>query len=235
MIELYRDAMKVKSLELKVKSYPPSEIITPPTPSYLKRGCRRQGRYFKGGMGGFTLIELVMTMVLIGIIAYIVATALTTGIKAYFTTDFRKEALDQSRIAMERMTREIRNVRSLGKDTDIPPDGYINADITTATATSFCFTDVNGTTISFELSGTNILRGEGSCPPVSTNTLAANVTALNFQYILADSTVTQAPAAAELADIRRIQIGWSGTPGISVAINNETVSLSSEVYLRNLQ
>lgn len=54
---------------------------------------------------GFTLIELVITMTLIGIIAYIVATALTTGIKAYFTTDFRKEALDQSRIAMERMTR----------------------------------------------------------------------------------------------------------------------------------
>ena len=49
--------------------------------------------------------ELVITMTLIGIIAYIVANAPTTGItKAYLRqTSARKR--DQSRIAMERMTR----------------------------------------------------------------------------------------------------------------------------------
>jgi prepilin-type N-terminal cleavage/methylation domain-containing protein len=168
---------------------------------------------------GFTIIELVITMVLIGIVAFIVADAMSTGFKAYFTTDFRKEALDQARIATERMTREIRNVRSLGRDND--SDGNIDADIATATATSFCFTDVNGTTISFALSGTNILRGEGNCPPDSTNTLSENITSLSFSYIYASGTFATA--------IRRVQITLTST------ISNESVTLQSEVYLRNLQ
>ena len=220
------------------QKHPHYEIITPPTPSYLKRGCRRQGRYFKGRMEGFTLIELILTMVLIGIIAYIVAIALSTGIKAYFMTDFRKEALDQARIAMERMTKEIRNVSSLGRSID--GDGFTDAEIGTANGTQFCFNDVNGQTISFRYDGANYIYREewtpanlAACPSAGGNILAASVAALNFRYILADGSTTLTPA--DPTDVRRIQIGWSGTPGISVTVGNETVSLSSEVYLRNLQ
>jgi len=182
-----------------------------------KRGCRRQGRYFKGKMGGFTLIELVMTMVLIGIIAYIVATALTTGIKAYFMTDFRKEALDQSRIAMERMTREIRNVRSSS-------DIWASSD-----ATRFCFTNTDGTTVSFRYPGNTVVREEGlanlaACPGAAGNTLATSITPFLFQYI--DNT--GAVGAFSAATTKRIRITITATK------NTESVTLQSEVWPRNL-
>lgn len=160
---------------------------------------------------GFTLIELVITMVLIGIIAYIVATALSTGITAYFTTDFRKEALDQARIAMERITREIRNVRS-------------SADITTADATTFTFTDVSGTPISFALSGGNIDRTS-----VTTNTLATGISSASiFTYLLSTGATTQSPIPAEIPLIKRIKIDITATK------NTESVTLQSEVWPRNL-
>ena len=60
---------------------------------------------FKSRRNGITLIELVIGMVLMGIVALVVANALSTGVKGNLVTDNRKEGLDQARVAMERMTR----------------------------------------------------------------------------------------------------------------------------------
>ena len=194
---------------------------------------------------GVTLIELVITMVLMGIVAVVVANALSTGIQGNLVTDNRKEALDQARVAMERMRREIRNVMSLERSID--GDGFKDAEIGTANGTQFCFRATNDITdgnpandtiiISFRFSGNGIIREDGlanlaACPGAGGNILATNVTALNFRYILADGSITSTPA--DPTDIRRVQIGWAGTPGISVTVGNETVSLSSEVWPRNL-
>ncbi len=162
---------------------------------------------------GFTLVELVMTMVLIGIVAFIVADAMLTGIRAFFVTDYRKEALDNGRIAVERMTREMRNVRSL-------------SDIETANASQFCFINVNGVRISFRYANPNIIREEGgaACPGVAGNTLATNIDAFTFSYIQADGTPDPAPPAKT----RMIGINLTST------ISGESVQLQSEVYLRNL-
>jgi prepilin-type N-terminal cleavage/methylation domain-containing protein len=165
---------------------------------------------------GFTIIELVITMVLIGIVAYIAADAMSTGFKAFFVTDNRKEALDQARIAMERMTREIRNIRG-------------SSDISTANATTLTFTDISGTTITFTLNAGNINRTSGTtntlATGISNSTLASGI----FSYTLTDgTTVTQTPTAAERLLIKRIKIDFKAT------YNNENVALQSEVWPRNL-
>lgn len=162
---------------------------------------------------GFTLVELVMTMVLIGIVAYVVATALTTGIKAYFMTDFRKEALDQSRIAMERMTREIRNVRSSS-------DIWVGVN-----ASEFCFVNTEGTSIDFRYTANTILREEpATCSGAAGNTLATSITSLLFEYV--DNT--GAVGAFSAANTKRIRITLTATK------NNESVTLQSEVWPRSL-
>lgn len=171
---------------------------------------------------GFTLIELVITMVLIGIVAYVVASSLSTGIKAFFVTDNRKEALDQARIAMERMTREMRNLRS-SSDVGIGSSG-----------TQFCFTNIDGTTVSFRypgLSANTIARQDGlaniaACPgAVGGNTLSNNITTLTLSYIRLDGTVDTAFSAANTKRIRII---------ITSTVYGESVTLQSEVWPRNL-
>jgi prepilin-type N-terminal cleavage/methylation domain-containing protein len=170
---------------------------------------------------GFTLIELVITMVLIGIVAFIVGKALSEGAKAYFQTDSRKAALDEGRVALERMTRETRNVRSRGKDADA--DGYIDADIWTANATQFCFINTDGARISFRYAGGEITReeGGGACPGAGGDKLASNVNSFNFSYTY--------EGGSNITAIRRIKID------ISTQVDTETIPLSSEVYLRNMK
>lgn len=56
---------------------------------------------------GFTLIELILTIVLIGIISGVTAKILMTGIDTYSFVTNRKDASQHARVAMERMVDEM--------------------------------------------------------------------------------------------------------------------------------
>jgi prepilin-type N-terminal cleavage/methylation domain-containing protein len=213
--------MKVKSLKLKTQSrpHPPYELITPPTPSYLKRGWRRQGRYFKGRMGGVTLIELVITMVLMGIVAVIVANVLSTGVKGSLITDYRKEALDQARVAMDRMAKELRNLQN-------------SASVTTSSDTQLCFTMLDGTNnnvvVNYSYSNPDIKREAPSalCTAGNGQTLATKIAAtFSFAYIQANGTADSTFSSVTTERIRII---------IPSTVSGETVTLETEVWPRNL-
>ena len=172
---------------------------------------------------GITLIELVIGMVLIGIVALVVANALSTGITGFFVVDYRKEALDQARIAMDRMAKEIRNVKSSSA-----------TDLSVANATTFTFLDTSGTSISFALNTVtgNIERTSGG----PANTLATGISTIGdatfpsgiFSYVLSTGTETQTPSAAEMLTIKRIKMGFKATAG------SENITLQTEVWPRNL-
>lgn len=152
-------------------------------------------------------------MVLMGIVALVVANALSTGIKGNLTTDNRKEALDQARVAMERMTREIRNLRSNSA-----------ADLSVANATTFTFVDTSGASISFALSGGIINRNADTLATgISIGTFSSGI----FKYVLTDGTEIE-DATGSLTLIKRIKIDFKATASI------ESVSLQSEVWPRNL-
>ena len=70
---------------------------------------------FRAGRGfgsrhnrGFSLIEMVIAIVILGIIAGIAATLLAAGIKGYVAGEQAIAAGPKARIAMERMVRELR-------------------------------------------------------------------------------------------------------------------------------
>ncbi|MDP2279420.1 MAG: type II secretion system protein [Nitrospirota bacterium] len=184
---------------------------------------------FKSRRDGITLIEMVLGMVLMGIVALVVANALSTGITGFFVVDNRKEALDQARIAMDRMAKEIRNLKS---STDVGAD---------SSASQFCFKAINNlsdndttnddTIISYRYSVNTIIRQDGlavlgNCPGVAGNTLATNIAAtFSFAYIQANGTVDSTFSSVTTERIRII---------IPSTVSGETVELQTEVWPRNL-
>lgn len=64
---------------------------------------------------GFTLIELILVIVLIGIISASTAMLMLQGTKSYADLVNRKESLHNARLAMERISREVRMAASVGR------------------------------------------------------------------------------------------------------------------------
>lgn len=57
---------------------------------------------------GFTLVELVMVIVLLGIISAVLAPVITSNVTAFSDTRSRNDLIARGRIALERLSREIR-------------------------------------------------------------------------------------------------------------------------------
>jgi prepilin-type N-terminal cleavage/methylation domain-containing protein len=115
---------------------------------------------------GFTLVELVITIAILAMVAAGCATLVAKGMDAFFAGRDALDAEWQGRIALERMTREIRNIRS-------------DADISTATSNTISFIDNAGNQISYYTSGSQLLR---QSPFAGTAQVLADGIVLTFAY-----------------------------------------------------
>jgi prepilin-type N-terminal cleavage/methylation domain-containing protein len=153
---------------------------------------------------GFTLIEMVITIVLIAIISSIAAMIILQGVKTYSLEDSRSNAHYQARLAMERMAREIRQIRSES-----------TTDIQTMTAADLKFTNVAGATVEFTWATPNL--------NLSANRLASGITAFTFKYYLVDGT-TQ---TADRTQVWFVEINMTAQQG------TETLQMNSRVHPMN--
>lgn len=151
---------------------------------------------------GFTLIELIIVILLMGIIMAVASKMLSQGLTGYLTSKNLIEAEWQGQIGLERMARDIHLIRSLG-------------DISTASASQLIYTDTSGTSITFQLSGTTLMR--------NSQVLADGVQSLIFSYFNKNGAST-----STLSDIRYITIS------LNVTQNNTNITLTTSIYPRNL-
>lgn len=151
---------------------------------------------------GFTLIELVMVIVISSIIAVMASKGLLVAAQAYLGSRDAINANWQGEIALERMARDIRAVRS-------------SSDISTASSSQFTFTDITGTSITFNLSGSSLMR--------NSQILADGVNSVTFSYF--DST---GASTATLANIRYVTIS------LNITLNNANYTMATTIYPRNL-
>lgn len=158
---------------------------------------------------GFTLVEIIITIVIVAIIAGIAAMIIAQGVRAYSTEQSRSDVHYQARLAVERMAREIRLIRS-----------QTAADITTMNPATIRYTDINGNQMGFRLNGNNIERTQDNA--VTWQILAGSASALTFTYLQQDG-VTGA-AATNL---------WYVTIDVTDAQGAETLEIRTRVHPMN--
>lgn len=89
---------------------------------------------------GATLIELVLSIVIIGVIAYVVTDAFVYSSRSILTGNSARDATQSGRLAIDRMVREIRNVRD-------------NQCVDVAAGSSFKFVDAGNNAVAFTWAG----------------------------------------------------------------------------------
>jgi len=171
---------------------------------------------------GFTLIEAILVIVILGILAVIIGVPLMQGAKGWRDVSLRKDALQFARLGMDRTVRELRNTQRLANNT---PNV---AEVTTG-PTCIRFTDVLGNTILYKLNGASLDRATGGtcAAPSSANSLASNVTSFTITcYNNLNAVIT--PCSGGLSSIRRLLLQ------LVVTVGTEAVPLDSQVTFRDL-
>ncbi|MFA5073427.1 MAG: prepilin-type N-terminal cleavage/methylation domain-containing protein [Nitrospirota bacterium] len=96
---------------------------------------------------GFTLIEIIIVIVIVGIISTIAAMIILQGVKSYAIEDQRSNVHYQARLAVERIAREARHIRNCSSIVGpLNPSGTLQ------------FTDIQGSVVTFTVGGGNLSR-----------------------------------------------------------------------------
>jgi prepilin-type N-terminal cleavage/methylation domain-containing protein len=132
---------------------------------------------------GFTLVELLMVIVLFGIVAAFAAPAMQSGFQAYFIGRDISEVDWQARVALERMTRELRSVRA-------------PADLALASAGDLTFVDLDGSPIRYCMGAVGTCPGSVGELMRNAQPLATGVSALTFSFLTRAGAATATPALA---------------------------------------
>lgn len=148
---------------------------------------------------GFTLIEIVITIVLVSIIAGLAAMIILQGIRAYSNESTLSDVHYQASLAVQRMARELRMVNRAGNVGTVAI-----GTITGNPASSFIFTDQTGTNVRFWLNGQTLNRTVGGVD----SALAVGVTTLDFRHY----NILSAPTTTAL-EVWTIEISLTDTQG----------------------
>jgi prepilin-type N-terminal cleavage/methylation domain-containing protein len=155
---------------------------------------------------GFTLIEVIIVIVILCIASAVTIYFLVNSLKVYTMTVNQKALLDEGKLALERMCRDIRDASSI----TLPASGSSGSSITVIRTNSTA-QDSASENITFQLTGSNLQKAKTS--PSATSNLAGNVSAF---------TVSR-----DVSNEIKLQLTLSLGTG-------ENVTLQTKVYPKNL-
>lgn len=158
---------------------------------------------------GFTMVELAIVIVLIGIIAMTASLLVGQAAQSYQKEDNYSSVLNQGRLALERMAREIRTIRSSRA-----------VDIFSCAATNLGFIDANGNRVTYNYTGATSTLTETN--GLGTHNLADNLSAFGFVY--------STPTGGVPATCSAI---WSITINLTAAQGGDSLPLRISVHPRS--
>jgi prepilin-type N-terminal cleavage/methylation domain-containing protein len=126
---------------------------------------------------GFSLVELIVVIVVLGIVASMGAIVVRDGMLGYLRGREITSADWQGRLALERITRELR---------DVAAPGSANIDASSCGSSGFSFVDITANQISYTLASSALLRNG--------QPIADNVTALGFYCLQSNVQTTVIPS-----------------------------------------
>ena len=172
---------------------------------------------------GFTLIELIVAIVLLGILAAMGANMVNDTMTVAWHTAQNSSSSGQARYAMERMTREFREM-------SFSSSGNLEYDITSnlSNKTTITFVKEDGTTVSFTRSAGNLNMTHAGTTAVLTDQLD---TTLTNPFVMAYLPLTGSTETGDKGEVRFIQI----TLNIKNSKTGKTDTYRSRVFLRNAQ
>ena len=160
---------------------------------------------------GFTLLEIILVIVIFGIISVAASELLSSQLNNYFTNQAIRSASLQGRYAIDSMVLHIREIKS-------------TANLTTASAQQLSFTDLDGNTISYRQSGTNLLYSYNG---TETTLLSGLVSSTGLQFSYLGSNGFKLSGTPAVTQIKYININ------INILSNNVNYSLRTTVFLRS--
>jgi prepilin-type N-terminal cleavage/methylation domain-containing protein len=149
---------------------------------------------------GFTLIEMIVVIVILGILSTLAALIIIQGVNVYSTGEQLSNVQYQAGLAMDRMVREIRLIRT-------PANITITSALTDMTQLQYV--DINNATIGFRLNAGQIQRtqdGGATWQPLATGISATGGNIFTYFDNTGASTTTK-------ANLWLIQIKFTATQG----------------------
>ena len=158
---------------------------------------------------GLTLVEIVMVIVIVGILAGGSMLYIRQIIELWDFTSFRSEIVAQGRVALGRMSRDIRQIRN-------------STSVFYANGTRLQFNDTDNVSINYYLSNNiNLMRNN--------DILAEGVSSLVFSYYNQTNQIIANPLVRpQETDIRRINIK------LNIFSGDQNKTLETQIYPRNI-
>jgi prepilin-type N-terminal cleavage/methylation domain-containing protein len=163
---------------------------------------------------GFTLIEIIVVIVILSIVSAITIKFLADSLRIYTMTVQQKTLLDEGKLALERMCRDIRD----GQGISVPAPGASTTLVTFVRAHATA-NDIAAENVTFQLTGTTLYKIK-TLPAASNSAAAANVSTF---------TATQGTAAAANLNEITLALNLSLEP-----VGAGNVRLQTRVYPKNL-
>lgn len=174
---------------------------------------------------GFTIMELIIAIVIMGILSVVGVSMISDTFMTARIVNSDQSSGNEARYAVERLAREIREVKWV----DGNPGAYSIGPMTQS-ATGLVFTrDIGGTdvTVTIAHSGTDLTLAYA--PPNTVSTLATQVTAFSLRFLAMAATGATSETTSA-ADVRFVEISVKVTDSMT----GQSITERSRIALRNM-